>query len=80
MNTCDPQWLPGRQPQKPCTGSVQPFQAQDPVTGLSVSWSLCDRHRNQYLLYLRCRNRFVSPYMVRQLCLRCAELLRERGE
>ena len=80
MTTCDPQFLTTRDHPDPCSGTVATFLAFDPVAAEEATWHLCLQHQHQYLLCLRCRNRFVSPYMMRRLCLGCVELMRETGE
>ena len=80
LATCTLEFLQQWSQPEPCTGSVAVFQCLDPVTYEAHTWSLCDGHQQQYLRCLRCRTRFVSPYMLRRLCLHCAELLRETGE
>ena len=80
MTTCDPQFLIQRGASGGCSGNSSTFLALDPTTMEETPWHLCLSHQQQYLLCLRCRNRFVSPYMVRRLCLGCVELMRETGE
>ncbi len=77
---CDPQFLSGPKPQVSCIGTVTEFLAQDPVTAELVPWILCQGHRDRYLRCRRCRNRLVSPYMMRYLCVTCVDILRESGE
>ena len=77
---CTLEFLQQWSPPEPCTGPIASFEVLDPVTCDAQTWSLCDGHQQQYLRCLRCRNRFVSPYMLRRLCLGCADLMRETGE